>query len=150
MVDRISRHQHQKLLDREFDPKNCFRNKNLKFVLLMVVFIWDKLGKFCYDEARRKKKLDENTIKVREVLWKFCWSANEACVEFYSGCCEELVVFFTFGAKLSSRFITFASYHTFVVLQQCKLNIPFEYLSWDDIQEGSYGDCVSHQLQRRS
>ena len=39
MVDRISRHQHQKLpqnVDREFDPKSCFRDKNLKFVLLMV------------------------------------------------------------------------------------------------------------------
>ncbi len=59
---------------------------------------------------------------------KLCGSSAEVVKKAQSSC-EELVVFFTFGAKLSSQFITFASYHTFVILQQCKLDIPFEFLS---------------------
>ncbi len=65
-----------------------------------------RFGKFCRSSA--------------EVLT----NAQRSCVELYGGCSEELVVFLTFGTSLSSQFITFASYHTLVILLQYKINIP--------------------------
>ena len=101
---------------------------------------WDKLGKFCYDEARRRKKLEENTIKVREVLLKFCWSADE-CAKFL----RRIIRWMLRGIGRASHFRPTSSSQfslsrfVIAILLHYKVIIPFEYLSWDHIQEGGHG-----------